>query len=129
MLLEIGLQVYNVNSCVRLLGEVVGQKAKVGECPAKDIVDEEDGGVLVVASDVGCRRESGLSTQCVVDACTLVLAKRGLLARWLPLPVECVSLRRCDSLVRLGGGTNQLNPVTQHSDMIMVIYKVDVCMW
>jgi len=108
---------------------VVCQQTKVGECPAKDIVDEEDSGVLVGAGDVCCRSKSGVSTQCVIDAGTLVLAKRGLLARWLPLPVECVSLHRYDSLVRNGGVTNQLNPVTQHSDMIMVIYKVDVCMW
>jgi len=92
VLLEIGLQVYNVNSCVRLLGEVVCQQTKVGECPAKDIVDEEDGGVLVVASDVGCARISALSSYCVVDAGTLVLAKSGLLARRLSLPMECVSL-------------------------------------
>jgi len=32
---------------------VVGEKAKVGELPAKDVVDHEDGCMLVRASDVG----------------------------------------------------------------------------
>lgn len=128
ILLRTILQVYDVDCSVGLLREVVCQQTKVGECPAKDIVDEEDGGVLVSAGDVSYRNKSDLHVRCVVDAGTLVLAKRGLLARWLSLPVECVSLRRCNSLVRLGGGTNQLNPVTQHSDMIVIVfvYEVDV---
>ena len=47
------LQVWDVNSSSNLLGEVVGNQAGVLELPAKDIGDDEDTGVLAVASNVG----------------------------------------------------------------------------
>jgi len=39
------LQVNEIDSSFTLLCEVVGNQAKVGEGPAEDIVDEEDGSI------------------------------------------------------------------------------------
>jgi hypothetical protein len=65
------LQIRQVNGGIGFLCEVVGEKAEVRECPAKDIVDDEDGGGLGVTSHV-----SG------------VVCKLDLLASRLPVPVE-----------------------------------------
>lgn len=47
------LQVGKVDGGVGLFSVVVGQKTSIGQSPAKDVVDDQDGGILVGASDIG----------------------------------------------------------------------------
>ena len=65
------LLVRNVDGHIGLLCVVVGQQTDVGQSPAKDIADDEDSGILVVASDVGW-----------------VVSELGLLADRLAVPLE-----------------------------------------
>jgi hypothetical protein len=65
------LLVRDVDGHIGFLCVVVGQQTDVGQCPTKDIADDEDSSILVVASDVG-----------------LVLAECGLLADRLAVPLE-----------------------------------------
>lgn len=50
-------EVNEVACCVGFFGVVVGEEAQVGEGPAEDVVDQEDGDFFVGADDVGCGRE------------------------------------------------------------------------
>lgn len=61
----------DVDGHIGFLCVVVGQQTDVGQLPAKDVADDEDGGVLVVAGDVG-----------------LVLAEGRLLAGRSTVPLE-----------------------------------------
>lgn len=65
------LQVGKVDGGIGLLRVVVGQQAQVGKSPAEDVVDHQDGGVLVVAGNV-CIQTGDL----------------GLLARGGAIPLE-----------------------------------------
>ena len=65
------LLVGDVDGHIGFLCVVVGQKTNVGQCPAKDIADDEDSGILVVAGDVGW-----------------VVSELGLLADRLAVPLE-----------------------------------------
>lgn len=65
------LLVGNVDGHIGLLCVVVGKQADIGQCPTKDVGDDEDSSILVVTSDVGW-----------------VLAESGLLADRLAVPLE-----------------------------------------
>jgi hypothetical protein len=65
------LLVRDVDGHIGFLCVVVGQQTDVGQSPSKDIADDEDSSVLVVAGDVG-----------------LVLAECGLFANGLAIPLE-----------------------------------------
>lgn len=65
------LLVGDVDGHIGLLCVVVGQQTDVGQSPAKDIGDDEDSGILVVAGDVGW-----------------VVSELGLLADGLAVPLE-----------------------------------------
>lgn len=47
------LQIRDVDGRLRLLRKVVGNQADIGERPAKDIGENEDGSIFGVASDIG----------------------------------------------------------------------------
>jgi hypothetical protein len=65
------LLIRDVDGHIGFLCVVVGQETDVGQSPTKDIADDEDSSILVVASDVG-----------------LVLAQSGFFADGLAVPRE-----------------------------------------
>ncbi len=72
-------EVGHVDGDVGLARVVVGEQARVGVLPAEDVVDEEDGGVLVVARHVA-----------------VVVGELDLLARWRAAPREGLETTRTE---------------------------------